>query len=343
MKFKKFDSTPKRSSRPLGATLRAVCSFAWLAGAAVCPAEPLVRVFKQDAVEVNVRIDPPAADPAKNTEVVVELAHPDSVAVTLPDDLAGRFEGFALEGSYVAESAQAGAATRRAHHFNLRPVPGAARHRIRPFAVRVKDASSHPPRESWFATEMIAIPAATAQETAPATVETALEPRYIRPSLRGISRIALIALGAVLAAALLWTLGSRIAFARKIRRMTPRERALRELAMLLDRGLPEQGLFKDFYIELTLVVRRYIERRHGIRAPEQTTEEFLTAAAAHPGFRAEAVLGLKAFLTAADLVKFAGVMATVGMAAEATTKAKAYLEGEAEAAEATAQAKEVAP
>ena len=158
-----------------------------------------------------------------------------------------------------------------------------------------------------------------------------------------LATIALLALVAVLAAALLWTLGSRIAFARKIRRMTPRERALRELAMLLDRGLPEQGLFKDFYIELTLVVRRYIERRHGIRAPEQTTEEFLTAAAAHPGFRAEAVLGLKAFLTAADLVKFAGVMATVGMAAEATTKAKAYLEGEAEAAEATAQAKEVAP
>ena len=341
MKIKKVNTPENRSTGSRCAPLRAACAIVWLAAAAVCPAEPLVRVFKQDAVEVSVRIDPPVADPAKNTEVVVELANPDGVAATLPDDLPGRFEGFSLEGAYVAESAQPGSATRTAHHFNLRPVPGAERHRIRPFAVRVQDASSHPPRESWFATEMIVIPPATDASPAPETVGTALEPRYIRPSLRGIARVALMVLVAVLAAALLWALGSRLAFARKIRRMTPRERALRELAMLLDRSLPEQGLFKDFYIELTLVVRRYIERRHGIRAPEQTTEEFLAAAAAHPGFRAEAVQGLKAFLGAADLVKFAGVLATVGMAAEATAKAKAYLEGEAEAS--GGPAKEVSP
>lgn len=329
MKVTKINSREDPSSRICGAPWRVVCAIVWLAAAA-CPADPLVRVFKQDAVEVNVRIDPPAADPAKNTEVVVEISHPDSVTVALPDDLSGRFEGFLFDGAYVAESAQPGGAMRSAHHFNLRPVPGAERYRIRPFAVRLKDASSHPPRESWFATEMIVVPTAASESPAPATIETALEPRVIRPSLRSIGRIARVVLGVALAAALLWVLGSRITFARKIRRMSPRERALRELASLLSRGLPERGLFKDFYIELTLVVRRYIERRHGIRAPEQTTEEFLAAAAVHPGFRPEAVQGLKAFLSAADLVKFAGVKATVSMAAEATAKAKAYLESEAD-------------
>ena len=333
MKIKEA-TTPANRFRPrFGVSRRILCAMACFATAATSAAEPLVRIFKQDAVEVSVRADPPAVDPAVNTEVVIELSHPENVSVVLPDDLSDRFEGFALEGAYVAESGEAGAAKRTAHHFNLRPVPGAARHRIRPFAVRLKDASSHPPRESWFATEMIAIPAADTAGAAPETVDTALEPRYIRPSLRGIGRVAGIVFGAALVIAILGWFGSRIAFARKIRRMTPRERALRELEALLGRGLPEQGLFKDFYIELTLVVRRYIERRHGIRAPEQTTEEFLAAAAAHPAFRAESVQGLKAFLTAADLVKFAGVMASVGMASEATAKARVYLEGEAEAAE----------
>ena len=45
---------------------------------------------------------------------------------------------------------------------------------------------------------------------------------------------------------------------------------------------------------------------------------------------------LKVFLAAADLVKFAGVTATIGMAAEAATRAKAYLEGEADATDGTA-------
>ena len=64
----------------------------------------------------------------------------------------------------------------------------------------------------------------------------------------------------------------------KIHRMSPIERALYELDVLLKKGLPGRGLYKDFYVELTMVVRRYIERRHDVRAPNLTTEEFLRAA-----------------------------------------------------------------
>ncbi|MGI5869383.1 MAG: hypothetical protein ACOX9C_08075 [Kiritimatiellia bacterium] len=331
MKVKKLNFTRRRRCRLQHAAVHTACMLVWLAAAAAAPAAPLARVFKQDAVEVNMRIDPPVADPAKNTEIVIELTRPESIHVALPDDMAGRFEGFALEGSYVAESASASGAMRTAHHFNLRPVPGAERHRIRPLAIRMRDASSHPPRTTWFATEMITIPASSPDGDAPETVETALKPRYIRPSMRGVGRVALMVVGGALAVALLWLLGSHIAIARKVRRMTPRERALRELERLISRALPEKGLFKDFYVELTLVVRRYVERRHGFRAPKQTTEEFLASAADHPDFDAKTVQGLKAFLTAADLVKFAGVKATIPMTDEATAKAKAYLESQDEA------------
>ena len=41
------------------------------------------------------------------------------------------------------------------------------------------------------------------------------------------------------------------------------------------RIFPARGLVKEFYLRLTGIVRQYVEDTTGIRAPEQTTEEFL--------------------------------------------------------------------
>jgi hypothetical protein len=62
---------------------------------------------------------------------------------------------------------------------------------------------------------------------------------------------------------------------------------------------------KRFYVELTAVVRRYIERTTGLHAPEQTTEEFLREAGAGDVIARDERQRLKDFLEAADLVKFA--------------------------------------
>ena len=111
----------------------------------------------------------------------------------------------------------------------------------------------------------------------------------------------------------------------RVHRMSPIERAMYELEALLKKGLPGRGLYKDFYVELTMVVRRYIERRHAVRAPNLTTDEFLRAARENPAFTPEAIAELKSFLESADMVKFAGVEATPEMADSATGKARDYL------------------
>lgn len=82
-------------------------------------------------------------------------------------------------------------------------------------------------------------------------------------------------------------------------------RALRELDDLAARQLPQKGLVLDFYVLLSDTVRRYVEGRFGIRAPEQTTKEFLQAARHHPAIREDHQRMLAAFLRAADMVKFA--------------------------------------
>lgn len=88
---------------------------------------------------------------------------------------------------------------------------------------------------------------------------------------------------------------------------TPEELARREFVALVNDDPLARGALSAFYSELTLIVRRYIERTTGVAAPEQTTEEFLRAMRGHVSFDASSREKLKSFLESADLVKFAGV------------------------------------
>ena len=64
------------------------------------------------------------------------------------------------------------------------------------------------------------------------------------------------------------------------------------------------GRVEPFFVEVTAIVRDYIEQAFGLRAPEQTTEEFLAGMVDEPAVgRHRAVL--EPFLVAADEVKFA--------------------------------------
>ncbi len=86
--------------------------------------------------------------------------------------------------------------------------------------------------------------------------------------------------------------------------LSPRDLAEEDLDRLAAARWAERDV-KRFYLELTGLVRRYIERSTGVRAPEQTTEEFLQEIGRRATFSYEDRLRLKDFLEAADLVKFA--------------------------------------
>jgi len=82
--------------------------------------------------------------------------------------------------------------------------------------------------------------------------------------------------------------------------------ALEELALLKEKNLWQQGLIKQYYSEVTEIVRRYFENRYGITALEQTTDEIMSALRQHR--HAETVWKETGeMLELADLVKFAKV------------------------------------
>ena len=87
--------------------------------------------------------------------------------------------------------------------------------------------------------------------------------------------------------------------------LSPRQLAELEINQIVERRLAETDV-KAFYAEVTGVVRRYIERSTGVKAPEQTTEEFLREILDRDLFSDIEQRQLRQFLESADLVKFAG-------------------------------------
>jgi len=92
---------------------------------------------------------------------------------------------------------------------------------------------------------------------------------------------------------------------RVIPAISPYEEAINKLTSLLDKNLPQEGRFKEFYFQLNLIIRIYIEKQFSIRAPEQTTEEFLQDLSVSSNISDKFKLVLRDFLIHSDLVKFA--------------------------------------
>ena len=85
----------------------------------------------------------------------------------------------------------------------------------------------------------------------------------------------------------------------------PHEVALNALADLRAKGWIEALKIEPFYVALSGIVRRYLEARFGLRAPERTTEEFIRDALSSKKL-SDAHRDLVAgFLEQSDLVKFA--------------------------------------
>jgi hypothetical protein len=84
----------------------------------------------------------------------------------------------------------------------------------------------------------------------------------------------------------------------------PHEIALEALAALESSGLLERGQIKEYHIAASDILRTYIEARFRVEALEMTTREVLEGLSA-VGTDAQFRAGLRTFLDACDLVKFA--------------------------------------
>ncbi len=135
----------------------------------------------------------------------------------------------------------------------------------------------------------------------------------------------LIAIPVLLAAIIFIVRRRRTAETIAERQLTPEEIAHTALARLLGENLPRQGRFGEFYLRLTGIVRYYIEGTTGLRAPEQTTEEFLRAMRVRAIFPPARAIHLQEFLEAADMVKYAAMQPGDGQISLSIDRAREFV------------------
>ena len=284
----------------------------WFLGALSLGAAQVADLGR-DGVSVKVEAEPEEVDLARDFFVTVTVTAPAGVDAALPD-LRDRFDGFSVAEDFWEDPVKAeDGSTTVISRWRLVPRPGARRYRLAPFAV------------AGFATAPVLFAPPAARE--PVTGDMEIAPKRDLPPLSW-KLVGWLALGLALTALVLWLVWLGVKKVRetiRVHRLSPIQRAFYELEKLLKKGLPGRGFYKDFYVELTMVVRRYIQRQHGVKAPHLTTEEFLRAAQESPCFTRAAIAELRQFLESADMVKFAGVEATPEMADSATDKARDYL------------------
>lgn len=184
--------------------------------------------------------------------------------------------------------------------MTLRPLRGPGPLPIGPFTAKAKDGvgeASTPPLQLQVTSLL---------QDAGAAIEAPA------PPIAAPSRWYWWALGGVVAAALallLWRW--RAARPRPAPppavELPPHVKALRALGRLQQAPRTTPAQIEAFYVEVSLVLRVYLEERFGLRAPERTTEEFLLELE-QPAIAVldqEQRLQLRRFLSQCDLVKFA--------------------------------------
>jgi hypothetical protein len=113
--------------------------------------------------------------------------------------------------------------------------------------------------------------------------------------------------------------------------LTPAQRALQELARLeaMELSGPEES--ERFHTQLSNLVRRYLAERFGLRAPQQTTLEFLQEQRREPRLSADQERLLGDFLSHCDLAKFALAANSVEECRRMASLARNFVEQTAEA------------
>jgi len=290
----------------------------------------IVKTYEQGPLRVDLRVERSKILVADRLRVVLEATAPESHEIELP----GRSEKL---GEFVVADSRAAQPRlvedgRVLHHrsYVLEPFL-AGEYKLPPLTVR---CAQKQPRASG-AQEMAAQEIATEEVTI--EVASVLPQTGQQPQIKEIAEpvempspwwpwvVSGVALVALAAALIGWRRRKQLD-QEALAPPAPHEVAYRELEKLLAAGLLERGEAKLFYLRLSNVLRHYIEDRFGLRAPEQTTEEFLVE------LRQSQPLGpahkelLQSFLEHCDLVKFAELEPTCGEAETTVTLCRRFVD-----------------
>ena len=312
--------------------MRGCASFLTLAAMLVgCkapqPAAPaaIVQTASDETVELTLRVDRDSISVADNLVVRVEAAFPETQEVDFPDALGTESEFRSTSADTSSLRLGEDGRVRIEQTYEIEPYL-AGTLRIPPIRVRYRDKGAAED-EATIATEAFEIevePIASAEEEG-AELRDIHDPLAMPFPVGWLIAGAIAALAAGAAAWFWWKSKQQPPVVEAAPPDPPDTIALRELDELLAAGLAQQGLVKELYGGVSDILRRYIEARFGLHAPEQTTEEFLSELRRTLGFDPAHRALLRAFLEHTDLVKFAEARPTAAQVDETVAACRRFI------------------
>ena len=278
-------------------------------------------------VKLSVRVWP--RQPRLSDLVEMDVSVLSQPGVEIKPPAFGQAVGDFLVRDYSERPPEPGAENLRRFHYQLEPAH-AGKHLIRSVSIEFVDKRPNSERRgepALIETDPLEVNVTSELGTdAPslANLEPMLPPRQV-PQTSAIGWLAALGIACLLAVVGAVALRRRKRRPIEPRRQTAEEIARAALALLLAENLPGRGLVKVFYLRLTGIVRQYVEDTTGIRAPEQTTEEFLRDMRSRAAFPPERSSQLAEFLEAADLIKYAGQQPEEGQIDQAIARAHEFV------------------
>lgn len=190
-----------------------------------------------------------------------------------------------------------------------------------PIPIEITEGKKH----STLVLPASSVTVLSSNDPASASLDQLTDPRPERSLSRGWLILATLILAAVLVGILRRYSKNSSEKSQSESLRSPSERAQAEIDALMKSKIHLNDV-RAFYLKLTGIVRRFIEETTGLRAPEQTTEEFLREAEhASERFDADKRRRLAAFLEFADLVKFAKFRPTEADIFDGAQKARVFV------------------
>lgn len=274
------------------------------------PTGPIEKLTERGPVKAMVKLEPAAPMIGDAITLTVEVVAEDGIELLMPE-FGQSLDRFAIREFVPKESADSTGRTVSLQRYTLEP-PLSGPQSIPPLLIEFIDRrpGQRPAPEGEDTYELITeriafevgsiVPQGAADDLKP-------ERGPLAPLReRGPTWPWLVALLALSAAAvpIAWR---RLAAARAARlRRSAWDIARARLDALVAKPRPaDEQTIDAFFVELSAIIRNYLERRFELRAPELTTEEFLAVASTSPDLTGEHRAFLRDFLRRADMVKFA--------------------------------------
>jgi hypothetical protein len=295
------------------------------------PKDALAKTTETGPVKATIKVWPAKPTLGEPIYARLEVESPAGIDIDAPFQEAGdqRLGRFRVVG-FTRETRRTGSGQVHEQTYTLE-AQTSGRHRIPPLRFEMLDGrggANEKPKAQEVLTDEISL------DIQPVPTQTAFAPLKpavgdLDPDVGGTSWLAILGIASgvlVLGSGSILLVRGMRAKRRIEQQRSAYDEAIAQLRVLGDRGAPDADATDSWFVELSAIVRRYLEQRYDIRAPELTTEEFLLVATARPEVSEQHRSSLTSFLEQCDRVKFAGYRPEADESLAALAAARDFVE-----------------